>query len=294
MSLLDRIASKSQPLEPIKTDQVAQYNSLRDIRKIVFDVYGTLLVSGVGDISMTQLKNRGDAIMGSLEACGLKTGSSPETLASYFVSEIEASQRESRKKGMSYPEVDICRIWERVLTLAGIKEKQTTKDLQELAIVYECSVNPVWPMPEMVSCLKKLSSQYGSLGIVSNAQFFTPLLFQALTGASLEQLGFSDKLCIWSYQEGAAKPSTILFEKVLQRMESEIDAPSQVLYLGNDMRNDIATASACGLRTALFAGDQRSLRLRKEDPFCRGVKPDWIVTSLTQFVEFCSKHLDSK
>ena len=40
----------------------------------------------------------------------------------------------------------------------------------------------------------------------------------------------------------------------------------RVLFVGNDMLNDVAAAAAVGLRTALFAGDQRSLRLREKDP----------------------------
>ena len=46
------------------------------------------------------------------------------------------------------------------------------------------------------------------------------------------------------------------------------------------MRNDIAPAAALGFRTALFAGDRRSLRLREEDAL--GVTPDAIITSLDQ------------
>ena len=48
------------------------------------------------------------------------------------------------------------------------------------------------------------------------------------------------------------------------------------------MRNDIATASAVGFRTALFAGDRRSLRWRTED----GIKtqPDVVLTELSQIL----------
>lgn len=37
---------------------------------------------------------------------------------------------------------------------------------------------------------------------------------------------------------------------------------SQTLYVGNDMLNDIYPAQQLGLKTAFFAGDQRSLRKR--------------------------------
>jgi putative hydrolase of the HAD superfamily len=48
------------------------------------------------------------------------------------------------------------------------------------------------------------------------------------------------------------------------------------------MRNDIRPAAEAGFRTALFAGDRRSLRLCSEDERCRDISPDWIVTNLDQ------------
>jgi hypothetical protein len=39
--------------------------------------------------------------------------------------------------------------------------------------------------------------------------------------------------------------------------------------------------------TALFAGDRRSLRLRKDDPSCRLLTPDLVITDLGQLIEHC-------
>ena len=50
------------------------------------------------------------------------------------------------------------------------------------------------------------------------------------------------------------------------------------------MLNDIWTASQAGLKTALFAGDQRSLRLRETDDRCQGLEPDVVITELNQLV----------
>ncbi|MHC4986693.1 MAG: HAD family hydrolase, partial [Planctomycetota bacterium] len=61
--------------------------------------------------------------------------------------------------------------------------------------------------------------------------------------------------------------------------------PGQALYVGNDVRNDIAPARSLGMRTALFAGDARSLRLRADDPDCGGAQPDAVVTALPQILE---------
>ena len=57
------------------------------------------------------------------------------------------------------------------------------------------------------------------------------------------------------------------------------------MYVGNDMLNDIASAAKVGLRTALFAGDARSLRWRKGDERVEGVVPDLVLTDLLQLVD---------
>ena len=58
--------------------------------------------------------------------------------------------------------------------------------------------------------------------------------------------------------------------------------PDQALYLGNDMLNDVWTAGQAGLLPVLFAGDQRSLRLREDDPRCRDLRPARVLTALDQ------------
>jgi putative hydrolase of the HAD superfamily len=60
---------------------------------------------------------------------------------------------------------------------------------------------------------------------------------------------------------------------------------TSVLYVGNDMRNDILPATKTGFQTALFAGDRRSLRLREDDPQCKNVVPNLVITDLIQILE---------
>jgi putative hydrolase of the HAD superfamily len=80
-----------------------------------------------------------------------------------------------------------------------------------------------------------------------------------------------------------AKPSTTLFARALAEL-SRVHGikPHQVLYIGNDIRNDIDPAVRLGMNAALFAGDRRSLRTRREDPRLRSVRPAAVITSLPQ------------
>ena len=76
-----------------------------------------------------------------------------------------------------------------------------------------------------------------------------------------------------------------MFQNLVEHLEQRYGMMSEeTLYVGNDMLNDVWTASQCGLRTALFAGDQRSLRMRGDDPRCADLEPDVIITKLSQLL----------
>jgi putative hydrolase of the HAD superfamily len=48
------------------------------------------------------------------------------------------------------------------------------------------------------------------------------------------------------------------------------------------MLKDIWCAAQAGFKTALFAGDRRSLRKREDDERCKNHRPDAVVTELAQ------------
>ena len=50
------------------------------------------------------------------------------------------------------------------------------------------------------------------ISIISNAQFYTPLLFDALIGKSLSELNICTDCAIWSYILKEGKPSQRLYE----------------------------------------------------------------------------------
>ena len=119
------------------------------------------------------------------------------------------------------------------------------------------------------------------MGIVSNAQFYTPLLFRAFFEQTLEDIGFDPDCCIWSYKELKAKPSDDLFPKAEKHLKRNHGVRlSETVYVGNDMLNDIYCAHNAGCKTVLFAGDRRSLRMRETDERCIDLKPDAVITSL--------------
>ena len=286
-ALIEIIKNNSFPLLPIKTDMKPLFKKLDHIRCVVFDVYGTLFVSGSGDIGTTREDYKGCLFHKAAEKSSIvmDLDTPCEFFNNIFYSLIRKSHSDSRKKGIVHPEVDILSIWSDFFSRLKKENIVMTfpaeSEIIKFAVYYEILSNPVWPMPGISETLLALEQRGFITGIVSNAQFYTPLLFKALTGKSLTALGFKKDLLFYSYEYAQAKPSPIMFEKLKDRLYNTYEITAdETIYIGNDMLNDVKTASSAGLKTALFAGDRRSLRLREES--CTGIVPDAVITSLNQ------------
>ena len=283
------IKSLAQPLDPVATNVDAKLPKLQNVRAVLFDVYGTLLISGSGDIGVATQSSKEVHFVEALRAAGQTYLEEPQHGLADFHDAIAAEHETLKKQGTQYPEVRIDEIWARVIKNWDSKrlteEPYSADRTMQLAIEYEMRVNPVWPMPAVVETLDALKAAGLTLGIVSNAQAFTPQLFEPLTGRTPQSLGFVDDLCFWSYQHRYAKPGTRLYEEAAEVLAACGLSAATTLYVGNDMRNDIWPAAAVGFQTALFAGDARSLRLREDDPEVANTKPTAIITSLNQILE---------
>ncbi len=245
------------------------------IKCILFDIYGTLFISESGDIGQArQLARRSNKIASLLRDWG--TDSPVDRVIQRFLDAIEAEHQKLKLRGNRYPEVQIDQIWMDVLNLSTLDQARA------FALEYELIVNPVYPMPRLKEMLEACHAAGVVMGVISNAQFYTSYLFEWFLGSQMQHLGIDPELTLLSYKYGCAKPSMQLFETARKRLESRDIAPHQALYLGNDMRNDIWPAARAGFKTALFAGDARSLRLRNDHPRCRELEPDLIVTDLNQ------------
>ncbi len=262
-------------LKPVPTYLKPLGNLDDTIQCLLFDIYGTLFISGSGDISIARQSTQGlKKIDELLRRFGIDTPAA--TIIKIFFDTIAAQHQVLKKQGIMYPEVKIDEIWMTVLNL------DTQDAAREFALEYEMLVNPAYPMPNLREMLDACKSANIIKGIISNAQFYTPYLFQWFLGADLEELGFDSDLTLFSFQHGCAKPSVYLFEIARKRLQEKGIAPERVLYLGNDMLNDIRPAAQTGFKTALFAGDARSLRLREDVPECKGLSADLLITDLKQ------------
>ena len=272
------IESYIYPLAPIPTSLSPQGGIGTRIACILFDIYGTLFISGAGEPGLAGNKKHAYP---KIQTIFIKYGVSADVaqMMGRLEARILSAHHDLKKQGVDYPEIRIEDIW---MEMIGIDDPDTVR---KFAVEFELAVNPVFPMPHVKELLLALAAKNIILGIISNAQFFTPYLFKWFLGGYPETLGFSSDLLFYSFQHGYAKPSEYLFTLALQKLrEKQIEA-QRILYVGNDMRNDILPAQNSGMHTALFAGDRRSLRLRENDPCCRDLSADIIVTDLLQLLD---------
>jgi putative hydrolase of the HAD superfamily len=270
---------------------------------VLWDVYGTLLALSVGDLDSSLAKK--DTM---LDAFGLTArefgfggfldGDPAKNLLELYVDEIRKSHRRKRSHGVRSPEVKIENIWLRILKRLAARGYEPRNDNGlglDLALRVAYFFDDVYQTKKLYPGARRTLEGIRKLGlkqgIVSNAQFYTPIALNMLlqtkkSGGNrpLETL-FDRRLIFFSYKLGVSKPNPLAFDRARSRLESMGIRPEQVLCVGNDVRKDMMPARAAGFRSVLFAGDRESLNLREEQPECAGFKPDAIITSLPQLLE---------
>jgi len=290
--LVSRIRELSRPLAPVRTGEQPVLRPIEGVRAVLFDVYGTMLISGSGDVGTSATAI--DSAVLAADALGdagfaLLSRDAGRRAADLCEETIRAVHEERKAGGAEFPEVDITSVWRHVLdrlraesAIAGAVAESAVRGM---AIEYECRTNPTWPMPGLPDVLAQLHARGIPLGIVSNSQFYTPLLFDALLGRPLQALGFEPELCVWSFEVLEGKPSRRLYAKAADTLrDSHGITPEETLFVGNDMLNDVWAATQTGFRTVLFAGDKRSLRWREDDARCTDLAPDAVITDLCQLL----------
>ena len=290
IELKDRFKTLSSPLSPEPTDTEPKLKKLDGIKAVIFDFYGTLYISGVGDIGIDDGKSDAALLLDAFKSIGLDISNDRAGKRGYEIYDkvVKEQLQDLKSSGISYPEPDIRIVWRNVLNQMYAENLITTGTSDshhtQMAVEFEARMNPIWPMPDLDDTLDELSSRDFELGIISNSQFYTPIAFEALSGRSLEDLGFNLNLLHWSFEESRKKPGMVFYEHFLEKAKGELPdlSAENYLYVGNDMLKDVYPASELGMKTALFAGDARSLKWRKGDSRTKDLQPDLVITELNQ------------
>ncbi|WP_028973583.1 HAD family hydrolase [Spirochaeta cellobiosiphila] len=264
------------PLKPIGTYYNNTINLKFKPKVVLFDIYGTLLISRAGEVGTT-IKSKTSIMNEVLNRYGLPIKNIDYTHT--FRHLIEENHKERINEGILHPEVDILDIWKQFLN--STFERNFPRDiLKQIAMTYECLNNPVYLMPDADKTISILKDNNIRLGIVSNAQFYTKPILEYLFQKKIDEIGFDNNLVTWSYIKKISKPSLCIFQDIIEQLANTGIHSSDVCYIGNDILNDIYTAQNLGFKGILFAGDKRSLRLRKKDPRCKHIIPDGIISDL--------------
>ena len=102
------------------------------------DLYGTLLISGSGDVGQDQLQPP------PLERLSVllkhyAISQSAEELLEALREAIKSEHIKAKERGIDYPEVQIETIWQQILP------SKAREELVRFAIEFEMVFNPVWP-----------------------------------------------------------------------------------------------------------------------------------------------------
>ncbi|MFV0593075.1 MAG: HAD family hydrolase [Draconibacterium sp.] len=289
--------NKLERLQPIPTELNTKLSldHPTPVKAVIFDIYGTLLISASGDIEEASLNHNN--LREAMQTGGFNLSGCTPGVYSFLLEQlqlkIKQQHNELREKGHPYPDVDILRVWQEMFAEAqkkGLIKLSGNESYYDTIFVFELLSNKVYPMPGMKEILLAIREKGIPLGIVSNAQFYTPIIMNYfLTGEFLTRREieyFNPDLSVFSFEELRAKPDTALFQKFIPILKSNYGIQAhEALFVGNDMLKDIYTAGKSGLRTALFAGDKRSLRLREADERTQNIQADFILNDLSQLLE---------
>ena len=297
LQYIETFLHESVEMKPVPTHLKPFIRVDQDIKAFVFDVYGTILVSASGDIdeSVISVEN----LKTALDASGIELAkgfAEPHAVLAEILEDFKKSIREYHQAASSedrpYPEINILDIWENII-LSNHKRKRLILDgplcIKCFTFVFEVLSNRIYPMPGMKELISTLSSRAYPLGIISNAQFYTPVILNFFLHGSISESEhvppFDADLTVFSYQYLRSKPDAYLFELLKKQMQMKYGIyADEILFIGNDMFRDIYPAQMAGFKTALFAGDTKSLRLRQERSELKKITPDFIVTDLRQIL----------
>jgi putative hydrolase of the HAD superfamily len=232
---------------------------LMAIRGLIFDINGTLT-----DIHTNEWHDDVYRVISNLLSYqGIMLGANA-VKDLYFG--IMAEQRLAR--GESQPEFDVVGIFREVIKrhssdfTRGLPHGKMEQLPLLLAETHRAASRYRLQLYQGVEdTLKQLSPRY-HLAIISDGQ--SAFAVPELNAVGLS--GYFDPVVV-SGDFGYRKPDKRLFDCALAKMKLE---PSEVIFVGNDMYNDINGAQKSGMKTVFFKSNQG---LQKKD----GVKADYVI-----------------
>ena len=306
-------AERPRKLTPV--DYPASCTNLYDVRAVICDVYGTLIDYWREEFNDPQSKvtalhrsfravaerfSMADALM------SINAADPPEkTLCDFYHGLITLKHEQAARKKIRHPEIVIEEIWEFIIKLLGRHgyvcgdgdPARLHEEARKIAWYYNGYSLGRDLYPGVVASIAELKKRGMVFGIVSNAQFYTPmdltLMLRDQSSGKYDDFSelFDVDLTFFSYEYRVAKPDRLLFRKLFDALYEFQILPQQTVFVGNDLAIDIAPAQEAGMRTALFTGDRRSTFIHDLDG---RVIPDLVFSGWNELVDKLSLYSEGQ
>jgi len=256
---------------------------MSDTKVIFWDVYGTLVAAPRGNLDA--LVQREAELLAVFERTVKNFGLAvvPARLHDLFLRGVQAEREARVAQGIAHPEVRIDEIWFKLLEKFQPDDPPTINFAREVALFFERQANPTQLQPHAFDVLNALKQRGLRHGLISNAQFYTPIeLSQLLRDESAcaictYESMFDPLLVFFSFDLGVAKPDLTAFGRAVEALTRENVMPDDCVLVGNSLVNDIAPAQHVGFRTVLFAPEAVPES---------AIKPDLVIHNLSQLLEW--------
>ena len=254
-----------------------------DTKIIFWDVYGTLVAAERGDLD--SLIRREAELRTAFERTvkNFSLAIAPALLHNLFLRGIQAEREARRTEGLVHPEVRIDEIWFKLLEKIQANVSPSINFAREVALFFERQANPKQFQPHAYEVLTILQDRRLRQGIISNAQFYTPIELSTLlrhesNGAVCTYKSvFDPRLVFFSFELGVAKPDAAAFRPAIEALTRENVMPDECVFIGDSLTDDIAPAQHLGFKTVLYAPTTVT---------DASVKADLVIHNLAQLLEW--------
>ncbi|MBX9678825.1 MAG: HAD hydrolase-like protein [Gemmataceae bacterium] len=276
---------------------------LSGIRLVAWNVYGTLLRILGGELKFVHpdkfvMDLALDKTVQEFKMWGSmsrKPGQPSEYMGQLYERALD-EQRLASSPGEKHPEIHSDKIWDNIVKKLLQKEYKfdagfygaLNEYCRKIAYFFHASIQGTAAYDGAGAAMEMLRSLGVKQGLLGDGQPFTTVqIGRAIAGqTSLRLDDLVDRgLRSLSFEVGGKKPSERLFRHFLQAAQQQGIQAHEILHIGSRILQDIAPARRMGMRTALFAGDKESLQVTNEQLKDASLRPDVLLTELSQVVD---------